>query len=227
MEKQQSLDHFTPPPSGNNHRQQQQPHDRQTLDPFTIVSPQFASSPVRYGECLKNHAVKMGSHVTDGCGEFMPSGEEGCGLDFFKCAACNCHRNFHRKELVAPGNRYYDSRRAAGDGNSSPLLAQPTMMAMNFGGAADDHDLMFQSDVGDRPPLSGSQKKRFRTKFTREQKEEMTEFAEKIGWKIQKEDEQDLLQFCAMIGVKRQVFKVWMHNNRQAMKRKKKDQQES
>ncbi|MCD7456993.1 hypothetical protein HAX54_033808 [Datura stramonium] len=54
-------------------------------------------SSVRYRECLKNHAVGIGGHALDGCGEFMPAGEEGT-MDALKCAACNCHRNFHRKE---------------------------------------------------------------------------------------------------------------------------------
>lgn len=56
------------------------------------------SSPVRYRQCLKNHAVKTGGHVLDGCGEFMPSGEDGTP-DSFKCAACECHRSFHRRVL--------------------------------------------------------------------------------------------------------------------------------
>ncbi|KAJ8424673.1 hypothetical protein Cgig2_014145 [Carnegiea gigantea] len=53
----------------------------------------------RYRECLKNHAIGIGGHAVDGCGEFMPAGAEGT-LDALKCAACNCHRNFHRKEIV-------------------------------------------------------------------------------------------------------------------------------
>lgn len=48
----------------------------------------------KYKECLKNHAAGIGGHAVDGCGEFMPSG------DIFKCAVCNCHRNFHRKDTV-------------------------------------------------------------------------------------------------------------------------------
>ncbi|KAM0971995.1 hypothetical protein FF2_019592 [Malus domestica] len=30
-----------------------------------------------YKECLKNHVATIGGTVTDGCGEFMPNGEEG------------------------------------------------------------------------------------------------------------------------------------------------------
>ncbi|MCL7038353.1 hypothetical protein MKW94_021911 [Papaver nudicaule] len=48
-----------------------------------------------YGDCMKNHAAHMGLNVVDGCGEFMPGGEEGTP-EALNCAACECHRNFHR-----------------------------------------------------------------------------------------------------------------------------------
>lgn len=41
-------------------------------------------SIVRYRECLKNHAVGIGGHALDGCGEFMPAGEEGILSSNFK-----------------------------------------------------------------------------------------------------------------------------------------------
>lgn len=70
-------------------------------DPVRQLSTSSASerniTPVRYKECLKNHAANLGGYVLDGCGEFMPSGEEET-LEYLKCAACDCHRNFHRKE---------------------------------------------------------------------------------------------------------------------------------
>ncbi|GLT43582.1 hypothetical protein SLA2020_175210 [Shorea laevis] len=53
---------------------------------------------VRYFECQKNHAANIGGHAVDGCREFMASGEEGTGSALM-CAACGCHRNFHRKEV--------------------------------------------------------------------------------------------------------------------------------
>lgn len=56
------------------------------------------TSTIRYRECLKNHAASMGGHAVDGCGEFMPSGDKGTP-GALKCAACNCHQNFHRKEI--------------------------------------------------------------------------------------------------------------------------------
>lgn len=52
---------------------------------------------VRYGECRKNHAANIGGYAVDGCGEFMACGEEGTAAAM-ECAACNCHRDFHRRE---------------------------------------------------------------------------------------------------------------------------------
>ncbi|OIV94489.1 hypothetical protein TanjilG_25551 [Lupinus angustifolius] len=68
-----------------------------SVEPMMMPQPVRSSNNARYRECLKNHAVGIGGHALDGCGEFMPAGTEGT-LDALKCAACNCHRNFHRKE---------------------------------------------------------------------------------------------------------------------------------
>lgn len=69
-----------------------------SVTPISVGSRLLKSaSAVRYRECLKNHAANIGGNVTDGCCEFMPSGNDGT-LEALKCAACNCHRNFHRKE---------------------------------------------------------------------------------------------------------------------------------
>ncbi|XP_073017237.1 mini zinc finger protein 2-like [Primulina eburnea] len=51
---------------------------------------------VRYGECQKNHAANVGGYAVDGCREFMAAGEEGTS-GALACAACGCHRNFHRR----------------------------------------------------------------------------------------------------------------------------------
>lgn len=66
----------------------------------------------------------------------------------------------------------------------------------------------------------GSSKKRFRTKFSQEQKEKMSDLAEKLGWKIQKQDEEVVQQLCNELGIKRQVLKVWMHNNKHTLGKK-------
>ncbi|XP_068661675.1 mini zinc finger protein 2-like [Aristolochia californica] len=53
---------------------------------------------VRYRECRKNHAANIGGYAVDGCREFMASGEEGTSAAL-QCAACSCHRNFHKREV--------------------------------------------------------------------------------------------------------------------------------
>ncbi|KAK6258342.1 hypothetical protein SCA6_012816 [Theobroma cacao] len=203
---------------------QQQPPTSQP-PPVAAASPTTISSTplIRYRECMKNHAASMGSHVMDGCGEFMPSGEEGTP-EALKCAACECHRNFHRKEIngetqYAPSCYYSynpnknNNRRDTTHPPSQLHPQQPIPL----------HQQRFSLGLSTRGQISAqpqSSRKRFRTKFSQEQKDKMMEFAEKLGWRIQKQDEQEVQQFCAQVGVKRQVFKVWMHNNKQAMKKK-------
>ncbi|KAL2344404.1 hypothetical protein Fmac_005689 [Flemingia macrophylla] len=161
----------------------------------------------RYKECLKNHAVGIGGHALDGCGEFLAAGPEGT-LDALRCAACNCHRNFHRKEsgegpYLMPFQQrrhqppphfsaYY--RAPAGYlhvAGQQPQRGGPATLALPStsgagGGAHSPRD--DQEDVSD-PSGGGGPKKRFRTKFTQEQKDKMLGFAEKLGWRIQKHDE--------------------------------------
>lgn len=199
-----------------------------------------AAAVVRYRECLKNHAANMGSHVLDGCGEFMPGGEDGTP-EALKCAACECHRSFHRREVEGESQSGHQTQHMT----PPPLAATiqippapssqqqhhryhhpmpPIMMA--FGGAnggpaeSSSEDLnIFQTYAGAQLMAQRS-KKRFRTKFTQEQKDKMLDFAERIGWKIQKQEEQEVSRFCNEVGIKRQVFKVWMHNNKQAATKK-------
>ncbi|KAJ9166082.1 hypothetical protein P3X46_020878 [Hevea brasiliensis] len=246
----QTLDH---------HRQPLLPQARSpNTDRLSTISKGSNSktSNVRYRECLRNHAASVGGNVFDGCGEFMPGGEEGT-LEALKCAACECHRNFHRKEVDGETQFSPSSRRSPLVLQLPPPLPSPTVlhhqiyslglhtspttanvvqpMSVAFGGggggggggtesSSEDLNNAFQSKAEGVPPpppyvLS---KKRFRTKFTQDQKVKMMEFAERIGWRINKQEEEEVQKFCAEVGVKRRVFKVWMHNN----KNMKKQQQE-
>ncbi|XP_052201665.1 zinc-finger homeodomain protein 2 [Diospyros lotus] len=178
----------------------------------------------RYRECLKNHAVGIGGHAVDGCGEFMPAGEEGT-LDALKCAACNCHRNFHRKEGEGfhhphPHHHhqfaaaYYPAAHPAGYLQVAPTQQHRPLALPST--SREDEDVSNPSSSGG----VGGAKKRFRTKFTQEQKDKMLDLAERLGWRIQKHDEAAVQQFCAETGVKRQVLKVWMHNNKHTLGKK-------
>jgi ZF-HD class homeobox domain-containing protein len=191
---------------------------------------------LKYRECLKNHAAAIGGNATDGCGEFMPSGEEG-SLGALRCSACGCHRNFHRKvlddddadadgcfgggygrRLVAPAMPHHNkSHHYAATMRSVPLHHQPLMNAVPLCAAMHGASESDEMDGARGSAAVWSAKKRFRTKFTAEQKARMLEFAKRVGWRLQNLDDAMVHAFCQEIGVKRRVLKVWMHNNKHSL----------
>ncbi|KAK7275820.1 hypothetical protein RIF29_16944 [Crotalaria pallida] len=208
---------------------------------------------IKYKECQKNHAVSFGGHAVDGCCEFIAAGDEGT-LEAVICAACNCHRNFHRKEIEGEVTPYHQRPQPPPPPQmhhhhqfSSPYyhrgppypsasgylhhhlvtpmsqhrpLALPSSAAAGSGGgmSREEEDMSNPSSSGGGG--GGGTRKRFRTKFTAEQKEKMLAFAEQIGWRIQKSDDAAVEQFCAENCVKRNVLKVWMHNNKNSLGKK-------
>ncbi|XP_065874869.1 zinc-finger homeodomain protein 4-like [Euphorbia lathyris] len=172
----------------------------------TLVEEQKKNKVVRYKECLKNHAAALGGNATDGCGEFMPSSAEQGSLEALKCLACNCHRNFHKKEIDSESlilifsNHHHH--------HHLPSMNQQ-MIVSHVPSESDEN-----KDGGNGVRAVEKAKKRFRTRFSQEQKQKMLYFAEKVGWKMQKLDDSFLQRFCQEIGIKRRVLKVWMHNNK-------------
>ncbi|XP_058727352.1 zinc-finger homeodomain protein 6-like [Vicia villosa] len=141
-----------------------------------------------YRECLRNHAASLGSYATDGCGEFTVDDTSVSAVNSLQCAACGCHRNFHRK-ITATMVR---------DNVNAIVAMSDQVMEYSGGGGGGD-----------------GRRKRYRSKFTADQKEKMLGFAEKLGWKLQrKELDEEIERFCESVGVSRQVFKVWMHNHK-------------
>ncbi|GMJ08804.1 homeobox protein 23, ZINC FINGER HOMEODOMAIN 10 [Hibiscus trionum] len=191
---------------------------------------------ITYKECLQNHAATLGGHALDGCGEFMPSPTSTpANPTSLKCAACGCHRNFHRRELEVdppptptieyqylPQHRHHPPPPAT-QPHGSPSSASPPPISSSYYPSA-PHVLLALSDnthlPSNTPNLGSNSKKRFRTKFSQLQKHKMLEFAEKIGWRIQKRDEQLIQDFCNEVGVHRGVLKVWMHNNKNTFGKK-------
>ncbi|CAH1454161.1 unnamed protein product [Lactuca virosa] len=205
----------------------------------------------RYRECLKNHAVGIGGHAVDGCGEFMAAGDEGT-LDALKCAACNCHRNFHRKEIegqqrqhqqlqqqhqaalqhqyMTPPPYYHPHHRPTGYLHMTPAPSshhqRPLALPSTSREDLEEISNPSSSGGGGGGGLGGGvgggsgSRKRFRTKFTQDQKDRMLAFSETLGWRIQKQDEAAVQHFCAETGVKRHVLKVWMHNNKHTIGKK-------
>lgn len=222
-----------PPTSLPSDSRNQSPPQAPPPPPPPVTTTTSTSSVIRYKECLKNHAASMGGHVVDGCGEFMPSGDDGTP-HALRCAACDCHRNFHRREADGQPQPFHSPHAYNPNSGSHRQTAAhhqlqhsypqgfatpPTMVSFGGGAAAvesSSEDLnMFQSSDG-----AAQAKKRHRTKFRQEQKDRMHEFATKLGWRIQKQEEQEVQEFCSEVGVKRQAFKIWMHNNKQAIKKR-------
>ncbi|XP_022151203.1 zinc-finger homeodomain protein 9 [Momordica charantia] len=196
--------------------------------------PQPMLTLTSYRECLKNHAATVGGHALDGCGEFMPSlTATPADPTSLNCAACGCHRNFHRREPDDPWPNLAAHRRypyhSHGLSSPSPNKAQSPsspvplpishippplhfsaphmLLALSTGAPPDDRR-------GDQLTLSPKERKRKRTKFSVEQKEKMYLFSEKMGWKIRKSDERLVEEFCNEIGIGKRVLRVWMHNNK-------------
>ncbi|WJX75209.1 Zinc-finger homeodomain protein [Trifolium repens] len=187
---------------------------------------------VTYKECLKNHAANLGGHALDGCGEFMTSPTATpADPTSLKCAACGCHRNFHRREPEEPPlsttthvieyqpHHRHQPLPPPPFSNRSPNSSSPPPISSTYYPSAPHMLLALSTALPENvsgPMISpGSHtRKRFRTKFTQDQKEKMLKFAEKVGWKMQKKDDEFTHEFCNEIGVDRSVLKVWMHNNK-------------
>ncbi|GAA0153857.1 hypothetical protein LIER_11996 [Lithospermum erythrorhizon] len=215
---------------------------------FTTKNHHHHAVVVTYKECLKNHAASMGGHSVDGCGEFMPSPNVNpSDPTSLRCAACGCHRNFHRREPeeptfpppnttplleYQPHHRHHPPQPPPPPQNTNlshntpPSSPSPPPISSSYYKLLPLPVSIPSSDNNTCTPFSPgsstnpSSRKRFRTKFTQEQKEKMLEFAEKIEWKIQNQDKEMINGFCNEIGVERGVLKVWMHNNKNTLGKK-------
>lgn len=144
---------------------------------------------VCYRECMKNHAAKLGTYAADGCCEYTPDENYPTSLT---CAACGCHRNFHRKALI-------DLSSIPSGSPSSHLLAGPSSSAdlaskrrsrTKFTDEQKARMVAFAESIGWRIPKKEG------------------------GGYAGRREEDDVARFCKEIGVSRQVFKVWMHNHK-------------
>lgn len=185
---------------------------------------------VAYKECLKNHAAGIGSHAVDGCGEFMPSPTptplEPTSL---KCAACGCHRNFHRRDPI--NDSYATTKTHFMEFHHPSSPPQPTnyayaphvLLSLGTTAADQNHTVAIPGTPAAIKIENPNGRKRFRTKFSQYQKEKMSLFAEKVGWKMQRCDDKLVADFCNELGIRRGIFKVWMHNNKNTFGKKEKD----
>ncbi|KAG6491293.1 zinc-finger homeodomain protein 9-like [Zingiber officinale] len=218
--------------------------------------PPPAAAEFMYRECLKNHAASLGGHALDGCGEFMLSpNADPADPSSLRCAACGCHRNFHRR---LPGPHRRDGAEDDRDGTEDdeeeeedddedddgdevegegkippphhrgsrspppPLFhsAPHMLLALSAGLHGGPSPIPLPARPVAVPSASlaaaaaAQPRKRFRSKFSPEQKGRMQELSQRLGWRMQKRDEGLVEEWCREIGVDKGVFKVWMHNNK-------------
>ncbi|KAF8049397.1 hypothetical protein N665_2222s0010 [Sinapis alba] len=159
--------------------------------PPPIIESIFRLSPKsHYGECRKNHAASVGTTAYDGCGEFVSANP---GEDSLDCAACGCHRSFHREESLS-------------DGVSKTILETLKISPLEY-------RQIFCSPYGDGAKEEEERVRRLRMRFTAEQTEKMRSYAEKVGWKVSSESREEVKEFCNGIGVTRKNLRVWMNNH--------------
>ncbi|KAF2299749.1 hypothetical protein GH714_003048 [Hevea brasiliensis] len=161
-----------------------------------------SGSLIRYRECLKNHAETDGA--SEGTNHQQPHPQFS---PFYRAPLPAGYLHL----TPAPQHRPLALPAASVGGAGGAVIG---------GGYTREEDVSNPSSSGGGGGSYGSSKKRFRTKFTQEQKDKMLDFAERLGWRIQKHDEAAVEQFCAENGVKRHVLKVWMHNNKHTLGKK-------
>ncbi|XP_010068685.2 zinc-finger homeodomain protein 10 [Eucalyptus grandis] len=165
---------------------------------------------VAYNECLHNHAANLGRYMVDGCHEYSP---KIISADLL-CAACGCHRNYHRKVTIFdPDNTEASGNHSPGDHNlitpkeeSFDHEAVPPMI----GTGGEDERLNQLVD-----PAQHEKKKRPKSRFTKEQVEQMRAFAENLGWSTRDRSRvPEIMVFCASMGITKVVFTTWLYNNK-------------
>ncbi|KAI4965823.1 hypothetical protein ZWY2020_048084 [Hordeum vulgare] len=220
-----------------NHNGQSQPQAQDMASPPAAVSEDSSGKKraaaiaggggggpaVKYRECLKNHAAAIGGNATDGCASHGYGYGHHAVRRLLGPAVSHSHHHKSSGGLLVTADHYgaYAAARALPPpppplpGHHHQIIMPLNMIQTS---ESDEMDGIMGDGRGGLASGGGggssSSKKRFRTKFTAEQKGRMLEFAEGVGWRLQKLDDAMVQHFCQEIGVKRRVLKVWMHNNK-------------
>ncbi|CAF2115295.1 hypothetical protein Bca4012_096701 [Brassica carinata] len=162
-----------------------------------------------YKECMRNHAAKLGSYAVDGCREYsQPSTGD-------LCAACGCHRSYHRRIEVQPSGQVTRARFPF-----TSLRRVKQLARLKWKAAAEDREEQEEQEEEDTEETSTEErmtvKRRRKSKFTAEQREAMRDYAAKLGWtlKDKRAVREEISIFCERIGVTRYLFKTWVNNNK-------------
>ncbi|XP_030529128.1 zinc-finger homeodomain protein 5-like [Rhodamnia argentea] len=149
----------------------------------------------------------MGKYMVDGCREYCPKNPN---TDLL-CAACGCHRNFHRKVTI------FDLEMTETSGNYSPggqNIITPKEESFDLEVALPMLDTGGEDERSNQLVTSAQQHKiKPESEFMDELVDQMRAFSERLGWSTRYRTREDEIKgFCAHMGISRTVFKTWLHS---------------
>ncbi|KFK43718.1 hypothetical protein AALP_AA1G163900 [Arabis alpina] len=158
-----------------------------------------------YRECMRNHAAKLGSYAIDGCREYSQS------LTGDLCAACGCHRSYHRRIDVKSSSQIPHARFPF-----TSLRRVKQLARLKWKPAEEEEEEDTGEETSTDEKMLTTVKRRRKSKFTAEQREAMRDYAAKLGWtlKDKRAIREEIRVFCEGIGVSRYLFKTWVNNNK-------------
>ncbi|XP_030529127.1 zinc-finger homeodomain protein 6-like [Rhodamnia argentea] len=153
----------------------------------------------------------MGKYMLDGCSEYSPKNPS---TDLL-CAACRCHRNFHRKVAI------FDLEMTEASGNyitGGQNIITPEEESLDLEVALPMLDAGREEERLNQlvaPAQPEKKQRRRKSKFTDEQVNQMRAFSEWLAWSTRDRTRaEEIKEFCAKMGISWTVFKTWLHNNK-------------
>lgn len=162
-----------------------------------------------YRECMRNHAAKLGSYAVDGCREYSQSATGDL------CAACGCHRSYHRRVDVISSAQITRTRFPFTSLRRVKQLARLKWKPEKERQEEEEEEEEDTEETSTEEKMMTVQRRR-KSKFTAEQREAMRDYAAKLGWtlKDKRAIREEIRVFCEGIGVSRYLFKTWVNNNK-------------
>ncbi|GER42900.1 homeobox protein 26 [Striga asiatica] len=158
---------------------------------------------VMYKDCQHNHAAQAQGFTLDGCGLFEPNGPNATPQAHF-CAACRCHRNFHRRVEVDLPDNYYSTQNVNPSSPNQPSGPQAQQVPSSNSPSA----------IGRQEVVSGLRETgpaRVTNRITREQSERMRVIAERNEWKMFRDhSEEEIRRICSEVGITRNMLRRWI-----------------
>ncbi|XP_069149151.1 zinc-finger homeodomain protein 4-like [Solanum lycopersicum] len=187
---------------------------------------------VKYLECRHNYAARSNGYVLDGCGEFCPTVALQTPESFI-CAACHCHRNFHRKvEVEVEDEAESPIISINHPSHGTPLVIMddppPSQSKVKTGAQLCETSEKNNTNVETKMEMDGREiqvkklKREYngcssssvRIRLDPYQRKRIQNFANEImGWKWKKSHEQ-IIPFCDEIGITPNFLKNWINNTR-------------